>query len=85
MTNVSRTLYTGVTNNLAARVCQHKGGQIPGFTARYHVTRLAYYEEFDRIQDAIAREKQIKGLLRARKIELIETQNPGWVDLSEGW
>jgi putative endonuclease len=73
MTNVSRTLYTGVTNDLAARVCQHKARQVPGFAARYNVTCLAYYEEFDQVQDAIAREKQIKGWLRCRKVELIES------------
>ena len=62
MTNIGRTvLYTGVTSNLPRRVCQHKAREHRGFTCQYHVTLLAYYEEFPGIRDAIAREKQIKG------------------------
>ncbi len=81
----SRVLYTGVTNDLYRRVAEHKTRQVPGFTARYNVNRLVYYEEYSRIQDAIAREKQIKGWLRRKKVALIESQNPEWNDLSEGW
>ncbi len=85
MTNRSRTLYTGVTSNLEQRVYQHKQKEGPGFTARYNMTRLAYYEEIPSIGDAIAREKQLKGWRRSRKIELIESVNPQWRDLSEDW
>lgn len=83
MTNRSRTLYTGVTNNLERRVYQHKLKQIPGFTAKYNITRLVYYEESSDILAAIAREKAIKGWLRSKKIALIESVNPDWQDLSE--
>jgi len=85
MTNKSKTLYTGVTNNLERRVYEHKHKIIPGFTSKYHITRLAYYEETDNINQAIAREKQIKGWLRLKKIALIESVNPEWKDLSEEW
>ncbi len=82
MTNKSKTLYVGVTNNLERRVHQHKAKQIPGFTARYNITRLIYYEETTDILTAIAREKTIKGWLRRKKIALIESLNPEWQDLS---
>ena len=82
MASRSRALYTGVTNDLARRVDEHKRGLWPGFTSRYHVTRLVYFEEFVDVRDAIAREKQIKGWVRARKIELIERRNPSWGDLA---
>jgi putative endonuclease len=82
MTNHSKTLYTGVTNNLERRVQQHKLKQIPGFTAKYNVTQLVYYEETGDVLAAIAREKTIKGWLRAKKIALIESVNPKWQDLS---
>jgi putative endonuclease len=85
MANRSRTLDTGVTNNLERRVYEHKNRVIPGFTSRYNITRLVYYEVFSDIRDAIAREKQIKGWLRAKKIALIEAVNPQWDDLSEEW
>ena len=85
MTNRSRTLYIGVTSNLEQRAHQHKKKEVPGFTARYNITRLAYYEEIPSISDAIAREKQLKGWRRSRKIELIESVNPQWHDLSEDW
>ncbi len=83
--NVSRTLYTGVTNNLERRVYEHKEKTAPGFTSTYNINRLVYYEDFADIRDAIAREKQIKGWLRAKKIALIESVNPKWNDLSEEW
>jgi putative endonuclease len=81
MSNTSMTLYTGVTNDLDRRVFEHKSGE-GDFTSRYHFDRLVYYETFDLIVDAIAREKQIKGMNRAKKIALIKTSNPGWHDLS---
>src|SRR5258705_141139 len=76
MASRSRVLYTGVTNDLARRVHEHKQGLIAGFTSAYRITRLVYFEEFTDIRDAIAREKQIKGWVRARKIRLIEECNP---------
>jgi putative endonuclease len=85
MTNKSRTLYTGVTNNLERRVYEHKNKLIPGFTSKYNITKLVYYESGDDISVAIAREKQIKGWLRVKKIALIESVNPEWNDLSEEW
>ena len=79
------TLYTGMTNNLVRRVYQHKHKLTPGFTSRYGLTRLVYFEETNDVRIAIAREKQIKGWLRRKKIALIESVNPEWKDLSEGW
>ena len=83
MASRSRVLYTGVTNDLARRIHEHKLGLIPGFTSKYRITRLVYFEEFPDVQDAIAREKQIKGWVRARKIRLIEGHNPTWEDRAE--
>ena len=85
MTNRSRTLYTGITNNLERRVYEHKMKLGSGFTARYNINQLAYYESAGDVESAIAREKQIKGWLRAKKIALIESENPGWKDLSLAW
>jgi len=85
MTNNSRTLYTGVTNNLERRVYEHKNKLVPGFTARYKINMLVYFEETPDVLSAIAREKQIKGWLRSKKISLIETVNPQWIDLSAKW
>ena len=85
MTNHSGTLYTGVTNDLHRRVYEHKSKLVPGFTQKYKITQLVYYEETPDVQAAIAREKQIKGWVRSKKIVLIETANPEWQDLSEGW
>ncbi len=84
MTNRSKTLYTGVTNDLMRRVYEHKNKMIDGFTKKYNITKLVYYEETDDVQAAIEREKQIKGWLRRKKIALIESINPEWKDLSEG-
>ncbi len=84
MSNRSGTLYTGVTNNLLRRAQEHKQKAVPGFTKKYNITRLVYYEETSDISRAIEREKQIKGWLRAKKIGLIESINPKWEDLSEG-
>lgn len=85
MTNKSRTLYTGVTNNLRRRVFEHKHHLIDGFTKKYNITKLVYYEETNDITEAIAREKQIKGWLRKKKIALIESINAEWKDLSRDW
>ena len=81
VTNHSKTLYTGVTNDLKRRVSQHQQKTNPGFTARYHIGELVFYEVYNDIRNAIAREKQIKGWTRARKIALIEESNPGWQEL----
>ncbi len=83
MANRKRTIYTGMTNTLRRRVNEHKEKLIPGFTKRYNIDKLVYYEYYDDVRDAIAREKQIKGFLRAKKIALIESMNPTWRDLSD--
>ena len=85
MASGSRVLYTGVTNDLVRRVDEHKRGLTRGFTSKYHVTRLVYFETFPDVRDAIAREKQLKGWVRARKIRLIEQKNPAWEDLARSW
>ena len=82
LANRSKTLYTGVTNNLARRVWQHKKRETPGFTCSYNIDGLVYYESFGEIRSAIHREKQIKGWLRAKKIALVESMNPRWRDLT---
>ena len=81
-TNKSHTLYVGVTNDLERRIYEHKNKCIPGFTYKYNITQLVYFETAGDINDAIAREKQIKGWLRRKKIALIESMNPNWDDLS---
>lgn len=82
LTNKAKTvLYTGVTLDLVARIWQHKNKVYKGFTSKYNVDILVYYEMTDLIIDAIAREKQIKGGSRAKKIALINSINPDWVDL----
>ncbi len=75
------TLYLGVTNNLARRVWQHRTKAVPGFTTRYGVDRLVWYESYERIEEAISREKAMKKWRRAWKVELIEAMNPEWDDL----
>ena len=82
MSNLSMTLYTGVTNNIERRVYEHKNKMFKGFTQRYHFDRLVFLEEFDSILQAIAAEKRIKGWTRAKKIALIKETNPTWRDLS---
>ena len=82
MTNKSGTLYTGVTNNLERRIYEHKHHLVKGFTSKYKIGKLVYFEETNDIHAAISREKQIKGWLRKKKIALIESINPGWKDLS---
>ena len=81
----SGTLYIGVTNNLERRMFEHKQHVVKGFTSKYDVDRLVYFECFTDIRDAIAREKQLKGWRRDRKIALFERVNPSWVDLSKDW
>jgi len=84
MTNKRDTVfYTGVTNNLMRRVYEHKMKMIEGFTKKYKITKLVYYEIFENIEDAILREKQIKGGSRKKKIELINSMNKNWKDLYE--
>ena len=83
MTNRSRVvLYTDITNSLVRRVWEHQNGDIKGFTKKYKVNRLVYYENFDDPRDAISREKEIKGWRRSKKNALVETLNPRWADLS---
>ncbi len=81
----SNTLYTGVTNNLERRVYEHKHDLIRGFTRRYRLHHLVYFEETSDVNEAIAREKQIKGWTRKKKIDLINLMNPDWRDLGREW
>jgi putative endonuclease len=85
MASRSLNLYTGVTNSVYRRTLQHKSGDIEGFTRRYNINRLVYYETFSHIGSAIAREKQIKSWTRAKRIALIKTKNPARQDFAEGW
>ncbi len=78
-----KVMYIGMTNDLIRRLYEHKNELVDGFTKKYHVHKLVYYEEYSSSLDAIAREKQLKGLLRRKKNELVETINPSWADLSE--
>ena len=82
LTNRSRTLYVGVTNDLERRMYEHKNKLVPGFTSKYNVTRLAHFEQTSEVESPIAREKQIKGWRRNKKVALIELSNPQWKDLS---
>ena len=81
----SRVIYIGMTNNLERRVYEHKRDLIEGFSKQYRCHRLVYFESYDRVQNAIAREKQLKRWSRAKKIFLIELANPTWEDLSAEW
>lgn len=83
--NQSRTLYVGVTNNIRRRITEHKAGEIEGFTRRYHIGTLVYFEPFGDVHAAIRREKQIKHWRREKKLALIAAENSDWHDLSEGW
>ncbi|HTA56869.1 MAG TPA: GIY-YIG nuclease family protein [Candidatus Baltobacteraceae bacterium] len=85
MSNESKMLYVGVSNDLMKRVFQHKSKRIPGFTQKYNLYKLVYFEQFGDIRAAIAREKEIKGWLRSKKVALIVTENPHWKDLAESW
>ena len=85
MTNGTRTLYIGVTNDLQRRVYEHKQKLIEGFTKKYNITYLVYYETTSDVVTARAREKQLKGWRRDRKVALIEVSNPQWKDLALQW
>jgi putative endonuclease len=85
MASYSRTLYTGVTGNLARRMFEHKHKTLSGFTNHYNITRLVYYEEYSSSSAAILREKAIKGMSRAKKFTLINAMNPEWEDLAKDW
>ena len=85
MSNVSKTLYVGVTNNMERRVYEHRNKLHDGFSRRYNVTLLVYFEETNDVGAAIAREKELKGWLRSKKLALIESMNPQWQDLSREW
>jgi putative endonuclease len=81
----SGVLNCGVTNNLERRLAEHRSGTADGFTKRYMVNRLVWFEDTGDVTSAISREKQIKGWMRCRKVDLIEAANPAWRDLSEDW
>ena len=85
ITNRSGTLYIGVTNNLQRRIYEHKRKLVPGFTSRYNINRLIYFETTSDILGAISREKELKGWTRKKKLDLIKTTNPTLADLSEDW
>ena len=80
---MNNVLYIGMTNDLQRRLYEHKNELIDGFTKKYHTHKLVYYEEYSDVNDAIAREKRLKGLQRVKKNNLIEKMNPEWVDLSD--
>lgn len=83
MSNSSKMLYTGVTNDVEVRAFQHKSKRVPGFTQKYNLHKLVYFESFGDIREAICREKQIKGWVRIKKVVLNESVNPQWVYLTE--
>jgi len=85
MTNISGMLYVGVTNDLERRVYEHKMKLVPGFTKRYGLNQLVYFETTRDVEAAISREKQIKGWLSSKKVALVNSVNPGWKNLSSEW
>ncbi len=85
MSNISKTLYVGVTGDLHRRVWEHRQKSGKGFTQQYNITMLVHVEEFSDIRDAIVREKQLKGWKRERKLALIREGNPFWLDLAATW
>ena len=85
MASRSHQLYVGVTNSIVRRVREHKNHIFEGFTAKYNIDRLVWYETYPYIRTAILREKQLKGWVREKKIQLIEKMNPTWRDLSAEW
>lgn len=85
MGSLSGTLYVGVTGNLHKRVFEHKFHRAEGFTSKYAVDRLLYWESYDDVHKAIAREKQFKSWKREKKIVLIRSMNPHWIDLAKDW
>ena len=85
MSGRTRTLYIGVTNNIERRVYEHRKKSVPGFTSKYCLDRLVYFEEHVDIREAVGREKQIKPWRREKKVALLESLNPRWRDLSRDW
>jgi putative endonuclease len=85
MASKSRVLYVGITNDIFRHVWEHRNNVNPGFTSKYRIHRLVYFEILRYVGNAIAREKRIKGWLREKKVALIRSANPTWEDLSEGW
>ena len=85
LASLSGTLYVGITSDLRKRMWQHKEHVFKGFSSKYKIDRLLYYESFGSAQEAIEREKQLKGWRREKKIKLVATENPRWADLSGGW
>jgi len=85
LSSVTKRLYIGITNDLERRVVQHKRRELEGFTSRYGIDQLVYYEETDDVYAAISREKQLKGWMRIRKIQLVQDMNPYWHDLAADW
>ena len=85
MSNDRGTMYIGITNDLERRLAEHRTGLIDGFTRQYKLTKLVYFETASEVRDAIAREKQIKGWGRSKKLALVWSVNPNWRDLSEDW
>ncbi len=85
LTNRSGTLYTGVTNDIQRRMYEHKNKLVEGFTNKYNIHMLVYYEVTSDVGEALTREKQIKAWRRSKRVALIESTNPQWRDLSDGW
>jgi putative endonuclease len=85
LSSKSRALYVGMTGFLMARILQHKSGVVDGFTRRYHINRLVYYETFHYVNNAIVRESEIKAWRREKKVALIKSANPLWDDLAADW
>ena len=85
VSSLTGTLYIGMTNSIERRMWEHKSGEFEGFASKYKCNRLVYFERFDDVKKAIAREKQLKGWSRRKKIALIESVNPRWQDLAEKW
>ena len=85
LANISRRTYIGSTSNLIGRLRQHRQKLIPGFTRDHNITMLVYYEEIPNPAEMVARERELKDWRRARKVELIQAENPSWLDLSAGW
>ena len=85
LSNASKTLYVGMTNDLERRMNEHKQKLVPGFITQYNLTRLVYFCEFNDPREAIAYEKKLKGWIRAKKVALIEQHNPNWLDLAAAW
>jgi putative endonuclease len=81
----THSLYSGITNDMGRRIAEHKEGAGNGFTAKYRCNRLVWFERYQTSNAAIAREKQLKGWRRTKKLALIEKQNPTWIDLGEDW